>query len=116
MDLYKLQELSNLNLVEIQLEIRKIIRSREVDESVVFLILEKSDQCLGKIRFTHLTKMLEKEGFSRESISERVVNMIDNGSLKYGYGSPIGETDSEDNPIYPYIEGKQYRHICYVGK
>lgn len=38
-----------------------------------------------------------------------------NTNIAHG-GCPIGEQESDENPIYPNVDGVKYPHICYLEK
>ena len=68
----------------------------------------------GSVRFTQLTLYLEKTGLKRESISKRVIQMWKKYHTFTDSGCPIGESMSNENPIYPIYEGTIYHQICYL--
>ena len=113
----QLKELSTNDLIELQKAITKILDEREVSEEVIKEALDY----LSKIgfdtpRFTRLTLYLEKQGLRREAIARRVVAMWKKNPLIAQGGCPIGEQESNENPIYPYVDGVRYHLICYLQK
>lgn len=110
-----LKTLNDWELISIQQDIRSILRNRKISEESVLKTLKNiKSSNFGTCRFTKLTLALEKEGFPRDAIANRVIDMVNSGVIENESGCPIGEADSEDNPIYPLVEGKRYIHVCYL--
>lgn len=113
----QLKELSTSELVELQRSITRILQEREVSENVIKNAVEYLYKIQnGTIRYTDLTLYLEKQGLRREAIARRIVDMWrKNTSIAEG-GCPIGEQESEENPIYPYVDNVKWHNICYLKK
>lgn len=111
----KLKELTDSELLELQYAIKHILEERGISEDVIKETIGKLyEKKGGSLRYTDITLYLEKAGFKREAIAKRVIEM----GKKYPHfahgGCPIGEVESEENPIYPTYEGVRYSHICYI--
>ena len=113
----QLKDLSTNELVDLQVSITKILQEREVGESVIKDAVEYLYKLQnGTVRYTDLTLYLEKQGLKRESIARRMVDMWrKNTNIAQG-GCPIGEQESEENPIYPHVDNVRYPQICYLQK
>lgn len=113
----QLKDLSTVELVELQRDITGILQEREVGEDVLKSAIEYLYKLQnGTVRYTDLTLYLEKQGLKRESIARRMVEMWKkNPTIAHG-GCPIGESESPENPIYPYVDGVKYHYICYLEK
>lgn len=109
----QLKELSTNELIELRKTIAKILDEREVSEDVI----KDAINYLGRgVRYTKLTLYLEKQGLRREAIARRIVDMWrKNPSIATG-GCPIGETETSENPIYPYVDDVSYYQICYLQR
>lgn len=116
-----LNKMQSSELVDIQYIIDEILYDREVDENTIIeavrYLCSKSES--DSIRYTKLTLYLEGAGFKRDAIGRRFVMMwkkaLNNKNILIAEGgSPIGESDTEENPIYPRYEGERYHQICYV--
>lgn len=113
----QLKDLSTNELIEIQKSIKRIIEEREVSEDVIKRAIEYLDSITrGSVRYTDLTLYLEKQGLKRESISRRIVDMWRKNTDIAEGGCPIGEQESDENPIYPYVDNMKYNMICYLKK
>ncbi len=113
----QLEELPTVELIKLQNSITRILQEREVSEDVIRSTIEHFDDIKrGSTRYTDLTLYLEKRGFKREAIARRLVNMWRrNTSIAEG-GCPIGEEESEENPIHPHVDNVDYYQICYLRK
>lgn len=113
----QLKELSTSELVELQNSITQILQEREVSEDVIKSAVEYLYKIQnGTVRYTDLTLYLEKQGLRREAIARRMVDMWrKNTNIAQG-GCPIGEQESEENPIYPHVDNVRYPQICYLQK
>jgi hypothetical protein len=113
--LEQLKDLTTVELVELQINITKILQEREVSEDTIKAAVEYLyGTSRGSVRYTDLTLYLEKQGLRRESIARRVVDMWrKNPRIAHG-GCPIGESESDENPIYPHVDNTRYPHICYL--
>ena len=67
-------------------------------------------------RYTQLTLYLERQGLRREAIARRMVDIWKKNPRIAEGGCPIGEQESSENPIYPYVEGVRYYQICYLHR
>ncbi len=113
----QLKDLSTVELIELQKSITRIIEGREVSEEVIKSAIEYLGSITrGSVRYTDLTLYLEKQGLKRESIARRVVDMWRKNSYMGEGGCPIGEQESEENPIYPYVDNVRWTNICYLKK
>lgn len=113
----QLKDLSTVELIELQKSITRIIEGREVSEEVIKIAIEYLNSITrGSVRYTDLTLYLEKQGLKRESIARRVVDMWRKNSYMGEGGCPIGEQESEENPIYPYVDNVRWTNICYLKK
>ncbi len=114
----QLGELSTNELVELQKNITRILQEREVSEDVIKSAIEYlySISQYGFVRYTDLTLYLEKQGLRRESIARRVVDMWRKNTYIAEGGCPIGEQESSENPIYPYVDNVRWHNICYMKK
>lgn len=114
----QLKELSTNELIELQKTITRTLDEREVGEDVIKEAVEYlyKISLMGMPRYTQLTLYLEKQGLRREAIARRVVDMWKKNPVIAQGGCPIGEQESPDNPIYPYVDGVRYPHICYMQK
>jgi hypothetical protein len=113
----QLKDLSTVDLIELQNSITRILQEREVSEDVIKSTIEYlSNISRGSVRYTDLTLYLEKRGFKREAIARRVVDMWRKNTNLADGGCPIGEQESDENPIYPYVDNTRYHMICYLQK
>lgn len=113
----QLEELSTVELIELQNDITRIVQEREVGEDVIKNAIDYlSDISRGSVRYTDLTLYLEKRGLRRESIARRLVDMWRKNTNIGEGGCPIGEQESEENPIYPYVDNMRWNNICYLKK
>jgi len=113
----QLKDLSTVELIELQKSITRIIEGREVSEEVIKSAIEYLNSITrGSVRYTDLTLYLEKQGLKRESTARRVVDMWRKNSYMGEGGCPIGEQESEENPIYPYVDNVRWTNICYLKK
>ncbi len=111
----KLKELTDNELVELQYAIKHILEERGVSESVLKEAVEKLYKVSGGLlRYTNVVLYLERAGYKRESIAKRVIDMWKKYPFFAESGSPIGEVESDENPIYPIHEGIRYHLICYL--
>jgi hypothetical protein len=111
-----LNELGTTDLVDLQNIIKHILNDREVTDNTIIEAVKLL--CRGttsySIRYTILLLYLESHGLRREAIDERIIKMWrKNTSIATG-GSPIGETETPDNPIYPRYLNERYYQICYL--
>lgn len=113
----QLKGLATNELIELQKAITKILDEREVSEDVIKSAIDYLTKIgMSTPRYTQLTLYLEKQGLRREAIARRMVDMWKkNTSIAEG-GCPIGEQESSENPIYPYVEGIRYYQICYLHR
>jgi hypothetical protein len=101
----------------LQKSITRIIEGRGVSEEVIKGAIEYLDSITrGAVRYTDLTLYLEKHGLKRESIARRVIDMWRKNTSMGEGGCPIGEQESDENPIYPYVDNMKYNMICYLKK
>ena len=115
--LEQLKDLTTVELVELQINITKILQEREVSEDTIKSAIAYLDSITrGSVRYTDLTLYLEKQGLKRESIARRVVDMWRKNTSMGEGGCPIGEQESDENPIYPYVDNMKYNMICYLKK
>lgn len=114
-EIEQLKELSTNELVDLQRDITKILQEREVSEDVIKSAIEYLAKS-GSDRYTDLTLYLEKQGLKRESIARRMVDMWKKDPFIASGGCPIGEQESPENPIYPYVDNVKYHNICYLKK
>jgi hypothetical protein len=112
----QLKELSTNELVELQKNITRILQEREVSEDIIKDAYDHLYNTKGYVRYTDLTLYLEKQGLKRESIARRIVDMWRNDPFMAEGGCPIGEQESVENPIYPYVDNMKYHNICYLKK
>jgi hypothetical protein len=113
----QLKDLSTSELVELQKSITEILQEREVSENVIKDAVDYLYQLQnGTVRYTDLTLYLEKQGLKREAIARRIVDMWKMDPAMTHGGCPIGEQESSENPIYPYVDGVKYHYICYIQK
>jgi hypothetical protein len=111
----QLKDLSTVELVELQKGITLILQEREVSEDVIrSAIGYLYGISRGSVRYTDLTLYLEKQGLKRESIARRVVDMWRKNPYIAEGGCPIGEQESEENPIYPHVDNVKWHNICYM--
>lgn len=113
----QLEDLSTNELIELQKSIKRIVEEREVSEDVIKGAIEYLDNITrGSVRYTDLTLYLEKQGLKRESIARRIVDMWRKNTSMGEGGCPIGEKESDENPIYPHVDNMKYNMICYLKK
>ena len=113
----QLKGLSTNELIELQKAITKTLDEREVSEDVIKGAIEYLYKIgMSTPRYTQLTLYLEKQGLRREAIARMMVDMWKKNPFMAEGGCPIGEQESSDNPIYPYVEGVRYPQICYVHR
>lgn len=113
----QLKELSTNELVGLQRNITQILQEREVSEDVIKSAVEYLYEIQnGSVRYTDLTLYLEKQGLRRESIARRMVYMWRKNTSIADGGCPIGEQESDKNPIYPHVDNVRYHQICYLKK
>ncbi len=113
----QLGELPTNELIELQKNITRILQEREVSEGAIKSAVEYLYSILpGSVRYTDLTLYLEKQGLKREAIARRMVDMWRKNTFIAEGGCPIGEQESPENPIYPYVDGVRWHNICYLKK
>lgn len=113
----QLKELSTNELIELQKSITRILDGRDVGEDVIKDAINYfySIGIYGP-RYTQVTLYLEKQGLRREAIARRIIDMWRKDPFMAQGGCPIGEQESPENPIYPYIDETKYHHICYLQR
>jgi len=112
----QLKDLSTNELIELRKTITKILDVREVSEDVIKEAADYLYRIGVTLRYTNLALYLEKQGLRREAIARRIVDMWKKNPVMAHCGCPIGEQESIENPIYPYVEGVRYYQICYLEK
>ena len=98
-------------LLELQELAMVILSGREVDTDVVSHAIKHLCNVYRDkpwIRYTALTLFLEKAGFRRESISRELINMVGEGAFTFSRDWPVVGKHTQENPIVPMHEGKQY--------